>query len=147
MGPTAISAVKTGVGEQKPGTREKGCEWIPVASLRICSYTIVVGGIRFEWDEAKSRANQRKHGVSFQQASLVFRDPQRVLVAERVVDGEQRWQTTGVVTKASGGVLLLLVAHTVREEVEPGVFVEVVRIISARKATSVERRNYVDENG
>jgi len=51
------------------------------------------------------------------------------------------------VRKASGGVLLLLVAHTVREEVEPGVFVEVVRIISARKATSVERRSYVGENG
>ena len=104
-------------------------------------------GICFEWDEAKNLANQRKHGVSFQQASLVFRDPQRVLVAERVVDGEQRWQTTGIVRKPSGGILLLLVAHTVREEVEPGVFVEVVRIISARKATSMERRSYVDENG
>jgi hypothetical protein len=106
-----------------------------------------VSGIRFEWDEAKNLSNQRKRGVSFQQASQVFHDPQRVLVAERVVDGEQRWQTTGVVRKASGGVLLLLVAHTVREEVEPGVFVEVVRIVSARKATPVERRSYVGENG
>ena len=106
-----------------------------------------MGGIRFEWDEAKNLANQRKHGVSFQQASLVFHDPQRVLVAERVVDGEQRWQTTGIVRKPSGGILLLLVAHTVREEVAPGVFVDVVRIITARKATPVERRSYVDENG
>jgi hypothetical protein len=47
-----------------------------------------VSGIRFEWDEAKNLANQRKHGVNFKQASQVFRDPQRVLVAERVVDGE-----------------------------------------------------------
>jgi uncharacterized DUF497 family protein len=39
------------------------------------------------------------------------------------------------------------VAHTVREEVAPGVFVDVVRIITARKATPVERRSYVDENG
>jgi hypothetical protein len=106
-----------------------------------------VSGIRFEWDEAKNLANQRKHGVSFTQASQVFRDPHRVLVAERVVDGEQRWQTTGVVRRASGGVLLLLVVHTFREEVDPGVFVEVVRIISARKATPMERRSYVDENG
>ena len=106
-----------------------------------------MSGVRFEWDEAKNLAKQRKHGVGFRLASQVFRYPQRVLVAERVVDGVQRWQTAGVVRKASGGVLLLLVAHTVREEVEPGVFVEVVRIISARKATSVERRSYVGENG
>ena len=111
------------------------------------NYTIVVSGIRFEWDESKNLANQRKHGVSFKQASLAFRDPQRVLVAERVVDGEQRWQTIGVVRKASGGILLLLVAHTVREEVEPGVFVEMVRIISARKATPTERGVYASENG
>lgn len=96
---------------------------------------------------AKNLANQRKHGVSFKMASQVFRDPQRVSVAERVMDGEQRWQTTGVVRKTSGGVLLLLVAHTLREEVDPGVFVEVVRIISARKATPSERRSYVNENG
>jgi uncharacterized DUF497 family protein len=103
--------------------------------------------MRFEWDEAKNLSNQRKHGVSVKQASQVFLDPHRVLVAEGVVDGKQRWQTTGVVRQASGGVLLLLVTHTVREEVEPGVFVEVVRIISARKAASMERRSYVDENG
>jgi uncharacterized DUF497 family protein len=106
-----------------------------------------VQGIRFEWDEAKNLANQRKHGVSFRQASRVFLDPTRVLLTDRVVDSEQRWQTIGVVRKASGGVLLQLVAHTVCEEVEPGVFVEMVRIITARKATPVERRSYVDENG
>jgi uncharacterized DUF497 family protein len=62
------------------------------------------------------------------------------------MDGEQRWQTTGVVKKASGGVLLLLVAHTIHEEIAPGIFVEVVRIITARKATPLERRSYVGEN-
>jgi uncharacterized DUF497 family protein/uncharacterized protein (DUF4415 family) len=94
-----------------------------------------VSGIRFEWDEAKNLSNQRKHGVNFQLASQVFRDLSRVLVADGEVDGEQRWQTIGQVRRASGGVLLLLVAHTVREEVELRVFVAVVRIISARKAT------------
>jgi len=113
----------------------------------MCSYTLVVSGIRFEWDEAKNLSNQRKHGVSFELASQVFRDPQRVLVADRVVDGDLRWQTTGMVRSAPGGVLLLLVAHTVREKVEPGVFVEMVRIISARKATPTERGVYASENG
>ena len=97
--------------------------------------------------EAKNLANQRKHGVSFRQASQVFRDPQRVLLVDRVVEGEQLWQALGFVSEASGGILLLLVAYTVCEEVEPGAFVEVVRIISARKASPKERRDCADENG
>ena len=106
-----------------------------------------MSGIRFEWDEAKNLANLRKHGVSFPQASQVFRDPLRVLLPDRVVDGEQRWHALGLVGEPSGGILLLLVAHTVREELEPGKVVEVVRIISARKATPKERRTYAAENG
>lgn len=106
-----------------------------------------MGGIRFEWDEAKNLANQRKHGVSFEEASQVFCDPLRLLIADRYVDGELRWQTLGFAGKASGGVVLLLVAHTIREELESGAFIEVVRIITARKATPQERRSYADENG
>jgi uncharacterized DUF497 family protein len=49
-----------------------------------------VTGIRFEWDEAKNLSNQRKHGVSFEEASQVFLDPLHIVVADRVVDGEQR---------------------------------------------------------
>jgi uncharacterized DUF497 family protein len=55
------------------------------------------------------------------------------------VDGEERWQTFGVV----GGVLLLMVAHTVQEV---STTQEVIRIISARPATPKERRRYEDEN-
>ncbi len=106
-----------------------------------------MSGIRFEWDEAKNLANQRKHGVSFRQASQVFRDPMRVLLTDRISDGEQRWHTLGFVGEAAGGIILLLVVHTIREELESGAFVEVVRIISARKATPKERRAYEDENG
>lgn len=51
--------------------------------------------IRFEWDEWKNLANQRKHGVSFEQASRVFADPLRLSLIDRVVDGEERWQTYG----------------------------------------------------
>lgn len=102
--------------------------------------------LRFEWDEAKNIANQRKHGVSFEEASQVFLDPLHVVVADRVVDGEQRWQALGLASKAIGSMLLLLVAHTVREDLECGTFTEVVRIISARRATAEERKNYEDEN-
>ena len=70
---------------------------------------------------------------------LVFRDPLYISVRERELDGEARWQTFGMVR----GVLLLMVAHTTREEGE----MEVVRIISARRATKKERRWYEDENG
>jgi uncharacterized protein len=98
--------------------------------------------MRFEWDEAKSLANRRKHGVSFEQASRVFYDPLYVSVRDRIQGGEERWQTLGLV----GGFLLLIVAHTVREERDEGTSVEVIRIISARRATPKERRRYEEEN-
>lgn len=106
-----------------------------------------MAGIRFEWDEAKNLSNQRKHGVSFEEASQVFRDPLHVTVDDRVVDEEQRWQTVGMARRPAGNLLLLLVAHTVREDMEPDTFIDVVRIISARRATPEERKSYEDENG
>ncbi|MGA7928061.1 MAG: BrnT family toxin [Candidatus Sulfotelmatobacter sp.] len=99
--------------------------------------------MRFEWDETKNRSNRRKHGVSFEEASQVFRDPVCVSVQDRIECGEPRWQTFGLVE----GLLLLTVAHTVREERDDGMSVEVIRIISARPATRKERRRYEDENG
>ena len=94
--------------------------------------------MHFEWDPVKDRANQAKHSVSFETARLVFDDPHHLSVQDRHVGGEERWQTIGL----AGGVVVLLVAHTYREE-EGGE--EVVRIISARKATSHERRRYEQE--
>ena len=102
-----------------------------------------MSGIRFEWDEAKDLANQRKHGVSFKQASQVFLDPLFVSVKDRIQDGEQRWRTYGEVE----GWLLMMVAHTFREEDARGATIEVIRIISARPATRKERQRYEDENG
>lgn len=69
-------------------------------------------GIRFEWDQAKNLSNRRKHGVSFEEASQVFHDPLCVSVGDRIEGGEQRWVTIGWV----GGLLLLMVAHTLKEE-------------------------------
>jgi uncharacterized DUF497 family protein len=88
----------------------------------------------FEWDEGKNRRNRAKHRVSFEAASLVFEDPHAVSVPDRVEEGEERWKTVGMAT----GVVLLLVAHTYREEGGE----EYVRIISARKATPQERKIY-----
>ncbi|MGC9987263.1 MAG: BrnT family toxin [Terriglobales bacterium] len=99
--------------------------------------------VRFEWDETKNLSNRRKHGVSFEEACQVFLDPLYVSVQDRIEGGESRWQTLGLVE----GVLLLTVAHTVREELEDGALVDVIRIISARRATRKERRRYEDENG
>ena len=82
--------------------------------------------------ERKNRANQQKHHVSFETAILVFDDPFHISVQDREVDGEERWQTIGVV----GGVHVLVVAHTVNEEAEK------IRIVSARKATRREREIY-----
>ena len=93
--------------------------------------------VRFEWDDAKARSNERKHGVSFEDAMLVFADPYALMAQDRAVSGELRWQTIGM----AAGIVLLLVAHTVRDEQEQ----EIIRIISARKATRKECKRY-DEN-
>ena len=101
-----------------------------------------MSGIRFEWDEAKNLSNQRKHGVSFEDASEIFRDPLFVSLKDRIENGEQRWQTFGKV----GNRLLMMVAHTVREEDAHGATIEVIRIISARYASRKEQRLYEHEN-
>jgi uncharacterized DUF497 family protein len=93
--------------------------------------------VRFEWDEAKAKSNARKHGVRFEDAMLVFSDPYALVEQDRLEDGELRWQTLGL----AGGIVLLLVAHTVRDEQGD----EIIRIISARKAIRKERQRY-DEN-
>jgi len=90
--------------------------------------------MRFVWDERKSRSNLAKHKVSFETAILVFQGPFAISIQDRIVEGEERWQTLGVV----GGVVILLVAHTY-EEAEGE---EVIRILSARKATPREREFY-----
>lgn len=90
--------------------------------------------MRFEWDERKNRRNMGKHGVSFEAARLVFDDPHALSLLDCVVEGEERWQTLGMVR----GVVILTVAHTWHEEGPE----EVLRIISARKATPRERKIY-----
>ena len=70
----------------------------------------------------------------FETAVEVFDDPNCVMEQDREVDGEARWQAIG----RAGGVLVLIVAHTIDEEEDD----EIVRIFSARKVTRRERRRY-----
>lgn len=90
---------------------------------------------RFEWDAAKAQSNLQKHRVSFEIATRVFADPLAMVEQDRIENGERRWQTLGTVD----GYLLLLVAHTVRDD-EDGT--EIIRIISARRAEPKERKRY-----
>jgi uncharacterized DUF497 family protein len=95
--------------------------------------------LRFEWDPVKAAANLRKHGVSFEIAVRAFADPFALTEQDRIEGGERRWQTLGMVE----GQVLLLVAHTVRDE--DGEAIEIIRIISARAADRRERRRYEQE--
>lgn len=90
--------------------------------------------MEFEWDANKAQSNYRKHGVRFEDAVLVFDDPRHLSRQDRYENGEYRWQTIGMMY----GVVVILVAHSVR--FESGV--EVIRIISAKKADSKERNRY-----
>jgi uncharacterized DUF497 family protein len=94
--------------------------------------------VEFTWYERKNRANQQKHGISFETAILVFDDPLNVSAQDREVDGEPRWQTIGMVN----GIHVLLVAHTLDVDIDRDDDEAVIRILSARKATRQERRIY-----
>lgn len=91
--------------------------------------------IRFEWNITKARQNLQKHHVSFETAARIFADPFALSRQDRIENGEQRWQTLGCVE----GQLLLLVAHTIRDDTDGA---EIVRIISARRAEAKERKRY-----
>jgi uncharacterized protein len=90
--------------------------------------------MRFIWDEHKNHRKQLKHKISFETAALVFDDPLAISIQERFVQGEERWQTLGLL----GGIVVILVAHSVEIQGDE----EIIRIISARKATPREREFY-----
>ena len=87
--------------------------------------------MRFEWDPEKEIRNLRKHGVSFVEASTVFGDALAATISDaKHSEFEVRFITMGM----SSGNRLLVVSHTDEEES--------LRIISARTATTQERRRY-----
>ena len=90
----------------------------------------------FEWDPAKAKRNQRKHGIAFDRAAEVFLDPLSLSVAdEEHSEREQRWASLGRDRRGT----LLVVIHTFSET---SVDECKIRIISARKATQREKTHY-----
>jgi uncharacterized DUF497 family protein len=88
--------------------------------------------LEFEWSKAKAKSNYAKHGVSFDFAKLVFEDPFALeLLDNRRNYGEDRFVVLGLVEGQ-----LLFVAFTERNEV--------IRLISARRATKYEQEIYLE---
>lgn len=89
--------------------------------------------LRFEWDERKAAANQHRHGVSFEEARTVFFDERARLIDDPDhSNDEERFILLGL----SSTLRLLLVCHCYRSDDD------VIRIISARKATAREAKSY-----
>lgn len=100
--------------------------------------------MRYEWDQRKNRENQRKHGISFELAALVFQDENCLVGLDRVDEaGEQRWHALGAVSLEPDAELMILVAHVYREEDRNGE--ETIRIVSARRAGQNEVRRYREQ--
>ena len=92
-----------------------------------------MAGLRFEWDEAKDRLNRRKHRVSFQEAETVFLDERALLIADlEHSTAEDRFVLLGL----SSTVRMLVVCHCYRKGSN------LIRLISARRATRKERDQY-----
>jgi uncharacterized DUF497 family protein len=90
----------------------------------------------FEWDPEKAKGNLTKHEVAFENAATVFRDPNALSVSDEDHSGtEDRWITMGF---DSAGALL--VVHHTFQNVDESTCL--VRVISARKATKTEARQY-----
>jgi uncharacterized protein len=94
--------------------------------------------LRFEWDPAKAAANFRKHGVSFEEASTVFKSPNVLIKPDEAHSlVEDRANAIGFSDKGR----LLLIVMTERQADD------IIRIISARKATKREARDYARTQG
>ncbi len=91
--------------------------------------------MRFEWDDEKNKENIKNHGISFEMAREVFSDPLHLSILDARFDYfEERWITVGSMQVGT----IVVVAHLYfTNEAE-----EVIRLISAREATSKERKQY-----
>ena len=86
--------------------------------------------LRFEWDEEKDAVNQMKHGVSFEEAKMVFFDPKRFEMFDWVHSyTEDRWKVFGL---SGWSVLVVIITEKSGS----------IRIISARKANKDEEEEY-----
>lgn len=92
--------------------------------------------VNFEWDPIKAKSNLRKHDISFEEAATIFNDPKMLTIYD---EGnslyEDRWITLGISNRSK----IILVVHTYKTETK---LETIIRIISARKATKREERQY-----
>jgi len=90
--------------------------------------------ITFEWDEEKNKLNKKQHGIDFNDAKLVFNDPNRIVLPDLYhSEEEERWLAIGIVSR------VLFVVFTERSA-------NIIRIILARIGTKAEERLYNDHN-
>jgi uncharacterized DUF497 family protein len=87
--------------------------------------------MEIEYDSQKARSNLSKHGISFDEAATALYDPCALVLEDRDSNHERRWVLIGLSSQAN----LLTVVYTLRDE-------EVIRLISARKATRKEVKYY-----
>ena len=90
--------------------------------------------LQFEWDARKAKSNEAKHGVSFEEATTVFADPLARIFGDEAHSESERRE--------------IIIGHSDRRSLILVSFVETddrVRLISARKATRTERKDY-EEN-
>lgn len=100
-------------------------------------YNINMNKIEFEWDDNKAQINIEKHGVTFEEASTVFADENAILFDDpEHSEVEERFMLLGI----SGQAKMLIVCHCYRGDDN------IIRIISARKATRNETTQYVEIN-
>jgi uncharacterized DUF497 family protein len=93
-----------------------------------------MNALRIEWDENKNRANRHKHGISFEEAETVFADDHALLIADpEHSDNEDRFILLGM----SSSLRIMVVCHCYRVQDD------VIRIITARKATREEQDGYI----
>lgn len=96
---------------------------------RSAHYCNTLTGVRFTWDPNKALANERKHGISFEEATTIFADP-LALIVEDVLHADRS----------------LVIGESIVHRVLVAVFVAIamgeIRIVSARRATRHERKNY-----
>lgn len=93
----------------------------------------------YEWDEKKNQSNILKHGISFDEAKDIFKDPGLLTFVDNRFDyGEIRYVSIGKLDLPTQPLLIALVVYTNRKSK--------TRIISARKANKKERNLYEQHN-
>lgn len=88
----------------------------------------------FEWDECKRQTNIKKHGIDFADVTGLFYDEESIIIADPEHHDEERYIALGMDATSK----VVVVVHVYRD-------IDVVRIISARKAAPKERRQFTGE--